>query len=226
MGATRRELINIRGVGIEATAFGSGLDRRNTQRRGLHRLIPLLALLCASALTLAGATPEPREEVAGVANFAVVSPALSRGAQPTREGFRGLRERGIRTIVSLRWGHDDDTTLARLGLKSYRLRSKQWHPETEDVVRAMKVILTPEYQPVFVHCQAGKDRTGLVVAVYRILVDGWSVDDAIAERKAFGASDFWEENTGYLTRLRSAEARRNLMAAIEAAPVPPVASVP
>jgi tyrosine-protein phosphatase SIW14 len=90
----------------------------------------------------------------------------------------------------------------------------------------MKVILTPEYQPVFVHCQAGKDRTGLVVAVYRILVDGWSVDDAISERKTFGATDFWEENKAYLRRLGSAEARRDLMAAIEAAPVPPVVRVP
>ena len=116
--------------------------------------------------------------------------------------------------------------LAGLGLNSYRLRAKQWHPENEDVVRAMKVILTPEYQPVFVHCQAGKDRTGLVVAVYRILVDGWSVDDAIAERKTFGATDFWEENKAYLRRLGSAEARRDLMAAIEAAPVPPVVRVP
>ena len=186
----------------------------------------LLALLCASALALAGAEPAMREEMGGVPNFAVVSPVLSRGAQPTREGFRALRERGIRTIVALRWLHDDDGALAGLGLNSYRLRAKQWHPETEDVVRAMKVILTPEYQPVFVHCQAGKDRTGLVVAVYRILVDGWSVDDAIAERKAFGASDFWEENKMYLIRLGRAEARRDLMAAIEAAPVPPVAAVP
>ena len=186
----------------------------------------LLALLCASALALAGAEPAKREEVAGVPNFAVVSPVLSRGAQPTHEGFRALRERGIRTIVALRWGHDDDGALAGLGLNSYRLRAKQWHPETEDVVRAMKVILTPEYQPVFVHCQAGKDRTGLVVAVYRILVDGWSVHDAIAERKAFGASDFWEENEMYLMRLGKAEARRDLMAAIEAAPVPHVVPVP
>jgi len=169
-----------------------------------------------------------RVELAGVPNFAVVSPILSRGAQPTPGGFRALRERGIRTIVALRWGHDDGAALAGLGLglNTYRLRAKQWHPETEDVVRAMKVILTPEYQPVFVHCQAGKDRTGLVVAIYRILVDGWSVDDAIAERRDFGASDFWEENDTYLIRLGSAEARRDLMAAIEAAPVPHIVLVP
>lgn len=192
-----------------------------------HSLPPTVTLfVSAFALALLGAAPAAREEVRGVPNFAVVSPVLSRGAQPTREGFRQLRERGIRTVVALRWLHDNDAALAGLGLNSYQLGVKQWHPENEDVVRAMKVILTPEYQPVFVHCQAGKDRTGLVVAVYRILVDGWSVDDAIAERKMFGATDFWKENKAYLRRLGSAEARRDLMAAIEAAPVPPVVRVP
>jgi tyrosine-protein phosphatase SIW14 len=186
----------------------------------------LFALVCASVLALPGAEPAMREVVPGVRNFAVVSPTLSRGAQPTREGFEQLRERGIRTILDLRWLHGDDKALAGLGLNSYRLRAKQWHPEVEDVVRAMKVILTPEYQPVFVHCQAGKDRTGLVVAVYRILVDGWSVDDALAERKAFGASDFWWENKTYLKRLDASEARCDLMAAISAAPVPPVVRAP
>ena len=186
----------------------------------------LLALLCASALALAGAEPAIREEVAGVPNFAVVSPVLSRGAQPTHEGFLALQERGIRTIVGLRWVHGDDGALAGLGLNRYRLHAKQWHPEMEDVVRAMKVILTPEYQPVFVHCQAGKDRTGLVVAVYRILVDGWSVHDAIAERRAFGASDLWQENETFLKLLGEPEARRDLMAAIDAAPVPPVVPIP
>ena len=186
----------------------------------------VLALVCASALALPGGEPAVREAVPGVRNFAVVSPVLSRGAQPTREGFERLRTRGIRTILDLRWLHGDDEALAGLGLNSYRLRAKQWHPETEDVVRAMKVILTPEYQPVFVHCQAGRDRTGLVVAVYRILVDGWSVEDAIAERKLFGAADFWEDSRTYLRRLASPEARHRLMAAIEAAPVPPVVRVP
>ena len=78
----------------------------------------------------------------------------------------------------------------------------------------------------FMHCQAGMDRTGLVVAVYRILVDGWSVEDAIAERKAFGAADFWEDNKTYLRRLESPEAKEKLRAAIDAAPVPAVVRVP
>ncbi len=184
--------------------------------------------LFVSAFVLAspGATPVAREELGGVPNFAVVSPVLSRGAQPTLEGFRRLRERGIRTVVTLRAAQDDGAALAGLGLNSYRIRARQWNPKTDEIVRAMKVILTPEYQPVFVHCQAGRDRTGLVVAVYRILVDHWSAEDAIAERKAFGAWWFWWENKTYLRRLDTADARRDLIAAIEAAPVPPVVRAP
>jgi tyrosine-protein phosphatase SIW14 len=194
----------------------------------LRHSLPAGAALFVSvfALALPGATPASREEVRGVPNFAVVSPILSRGAQPTREGFCRLSERGVRTIVSLRSAHGDDAALAGLELSSFRIHARQWDPETEDVVRAMKVILTPEYQPVFVHCQAGKDRTGLVVAVYRILVDGWSVDEAIAERKAFGAWGFWWQNKAYLRRLGDVETRRDLVAAIEAAPVPLVVRVP
>jgi protein tyrosine/serine phosphatase len=178
------------------------------------------------AHTLLGATPAARETLPGVPNFAVVSPILSRGAQPTLEGFRRLRERGIRTVVTLRGVQDDDASLATLGLSSYRIRARQWNPKTDEIVRAMKIILSPEYQPVFIHCQAGKDRTGLVVAVYRILAEGWSVQDALAERKAFGAWWFWWENDTYLRRLQAADAKRDLLAAIESAPVPAVVHAP
>ena len=167
-----------------------------------------------------------RVEVPGVPNFAAISPGLWRGGQPTVDGFRELRARGVRTIVDLRSFHDDAKKIAGLGLRYYRLRAKQWHPETEDVVRAMKVILSPENQPVYIHCQAGKDRTGLAVGIYRILVDGWSVDDAIAERKAFGANAIWTGNEEYLERLRDPAAQRRLRAAIEAAPMPDVTLVP
>jgi protein tyrosine/serine phosphatase len=191
----------------------------------------LLPILLGAGAVAAGARAQApgslvRVELPGVPNFAAVSPGLWRGAQPTEDGFRQLQVRGVRTIVNLRASHDDEKKMAGLGLRYYRLRSRQWNPETEDVVRAMKIILSPEYQPVFVHCQAGKDRTGLVVAVYRVLVDGWTVDDAIAERKAYGANGIWEENEGYLRRLRHPAAQRRLRALIELAPMPHVTRVP
>jgi protein tyrosine/serine phosphatase len=41
-------------------------------------------------------------------------------------------------------------------------------------------------QPVYVHCEAGKGRTGTACACYRIAVDHWSADQAIAEAKSYG----------------------------------------
>ena len=176
---------------------------------------------------LAGAPPSPTPAgaatVQGVRNFARVSPVLYRGAQPTRAGFLALRDLGVKTIVDLRSVHSDAKRLKGTGLDHYRIRTNQWNPETEDVVRALKVILTPEHQPVFVHCQAGQDRTGLIVAVYQILEGGRSVDEAIKERRAFGAKAIWEENEDYLERLRDPKAVSELRASIAAAPPPEVA---
>jgi protein tyrosine/serine phosphatase len=51
----------------------------------------------------------------------------------------------------------------------------------------------PEAQPVFVHCMHGEDRTGIVLAVYRMDVDGWSNAEAEAEMQAFGFNDVWRD---------------------------------
>lgn len=50
---------------------------------------------------------------------------------------------------------------------------------------------SPASQPVFIHCRQGKDRPGLVVAVYRMEVEGWSPEGAIAEMQAYGFHGIW-----------------------------------
>ena len=49
----------------------------------------------------------------------------------------------------------------------------------------------PLNQPVYVHCALGQDRTGVVVAAYRMDVDGWSFEDAEKEMQSFGFNDTW-----------------------------------
>ena len=43
------------------------------------------------------------------------------------------------------------------------------------------------------HCQQGADRTGTMMAFYRIAVQGWPKDDAIAEMKngGYGFHSIW-----------------------------------
>jgi protein tyrosine phosphatase (PTP) superfamily phosphohydrolase (DUF442 family) len=139
--------------------------------------------------------------VPGVANFAKVDGALWRGAQPTAEGFRNLERLGARTVVSFRADHDDLELLRGTGLKYLRIPSLAFHPTAPHLAAFLKVVQDPANWPVFIHCAQGRDRTGYNAAAYRIVVQGWTAADALAEMEAFHFNRIWISNPGFLRRL-------------------------
>jgi protein tyrosine/serine phosphatase len=112
-----------------------------------------------------------------------VSDTLYRSAQPTAEGLHKLKELGITTVVNLRSFHSDRDEIDP-GLGYEHIHMKSWHAEREDAIRFLRIATDPARVPVLVHCQHGADRTGSMIAVYRVIVQGWSKDDAIREMKA------------------------------------------
>jgi hypothetical protein len=74
----------------------------------------------------------------------------------------------------------DDIPVAA-GLAEERISFKAWHAEDEDVVKFLRFVREPANQPVFVHCQWGADRTGMMIAIERIAIEGWTKDAAIEE---------------------------------------------
>ncbi len=127
-----------------------------------------------------------RLERPGLPNLFQVSPVLYRGAQPKKEGLPELETLGIRTVVSLRVFHDDFSLLDGTSLHAEVIPFRTWHPGDEDVVRFLQIVTDPSKTPVFVHCRRGIDRTGTMVAIYRIAVQGWSREDAIREMTVGG----------------------------------------
>jgi len=138
------------------------------------------------------------ESVSGVPGFARVSDVLYRGGQPTREGFRKLKEMGVKTVVNLRSIHSDRELLRGVGLNYIHISFKPWHMEDEDVVEFLSVATDPRSQSVFVHCAEGVDRTGGMVAVYRMYVDGWDMEKAAEEMRQFGFHEVWVDIEAYL----------------------------
>lgn len=151
----------------------------------------------------------PRFDVWGLANFAQISPELYRGAQPGREGFVQLQKMGVRTVVNLREFHNDRKLMAGLGLRYVQLPFNPVEPEDELVAKFLKVVGDPANQPVFVHCQAGADRTGTMVVMYRVVEQGWPVAEAVKELPRFGFHMVWTDLTRYLaeTHVQSLRAR-------------------
>ena len=49
-----------------------------------------------------------------------------------------------------------------------------------------EVLNDPANYPIFVHCRRGADRTGVMVALYRIVAHGWDGKKAVKEARDIG----------------------------------------
>lgn len=137
-------------------------------------------------VTTAPLAAKPRNDIPGLPNFARISDTLYRGAQPTARGFSELRRMGVRTVLNLRAFHSDRDLLTSTGLRYISVRCEAWDPDSREAAVILRVLRDPANHPVFVHCQAGADRTGWAVALYRIMVEGWPPEQAVAEMDNFG----------------------------------------
>ena len=130
-------------------------------------------------------------DLAGVQNFHQVNQSLYRGAQPTPQGLKNLADLGVKTIIDLRHGKDHSDTEQReaesLGLHYVNVPMEGLTAPTSEQISSLLAIMNAENQgPVFVHCREGKDRTGAVIASYRIAHDHWRNDKALDEAKVYG----------------------------------------
>jgi protein tyrosine phosphatase (PTP) superfamily phosphohydrolase (DUF442 family) len=142
-------------------------------------------------------------KLSGVPNLYRISGELYRGDQPSAQGMQNLKDLGLKTIINLRSFHSDRDEIGDTGLVYEHIFMKAWHPEEEDVVRFLKIVTDPKRAPVMVHCQHGADRTGTMVAVYRIAVQGWSKGEAIREMTegGFGFHPIWSNLPNWIQKL-------------------------
>jgi len=142
-------------------------------------------------------------EKPGLANLHRVTEDFYRGAQPTAEGMKELEAMGVKTVVNLRSFHSDRDELEGTSLAYEHISMKTWHSEDEDVVRLLRIVTDPERAPVFVHCQRGADRTGMMCAIYRVGVCGWTKEEAKEEmlKGGFGFAVTWQNMVRYFEKL-------------------------
>ena len=165
-----------------------------TQLRCTGRWLMVLAVLLLPACEEQSAPPAPPAPPAprpsawavpidkpGLPNLHKINDNLYRGAQPEEEGFAQLKAMGIKTVVNLRTYHSDRDECEENGLGYVKITMQAHEAEDEEVVDFLKVVIDPDRWPVFFHCMHGADRTGTASAMYRIVVQGWSKQDAIEE---------------------------------------------
>jgi protein tyrosine/serine phosphatase len=178
--------------------------------------IPIAVILTCLFAFVAGARETnwaSRVTQPGLPNLHRVTDMIYRSAQPTVSGMRNAERMGIKTIVSLRAFHSDSDEIKFSNaskLRRERISFKTWHPEEEDVVKFLKLVTRTNNGPYLVHCLHGADRTGTMIAIYRMTVDGWTKDEAIAEmtKGDFGYHTVWKNLIRYLNGLDVQSLRR------------------
>ena len=126
--------------------------------------------------------------------------------------MREAKKLGVKTVLNLRQLHSDRDELEGTGLRYYHIKMRADDPEDDEVARFLKVVTDPANQPVLVHCWHGSDRTGLMVAIYRMYVQGWSADDALAQLPRFGYNKVFRDIKNYIREF-NVEAMRKQVAA-------------
>ena len=125
----------------------------------------------------------------GVPNYAQVAARLYRGGQPTQEGFTGLAHEGVGVVVDLRGDRKYERDIVqKLGMQYVAIPWHCYNPQDKQMAEFLKVIRDNGDKKVFVHCRLGEDRTGMMVAAYRMSEEGWSAGQAGKEMAAFGFS--------------------------------------
>jgi tyrosine-protein phosphatase SIW14 len=164
-------------------------------------ILLLLAVLGAPAVDAGAAVPQTKQETQspktraigrrleekGVTNFGEVTPHLYRGGLLQRDGLKALKKLGMNVVVDV---HSDSKHERReveaLGMKYVAI---PWHcpwPNDEVFAKFLRVVHDNKGKKIFVHCRLGDDRTGMMVAAYRMAEENWTAEEAMNEMRSFG----------------------------------------
>jgi tyrosine-protein phosphatase SIW14 len=166
--------------------------------------VATFALLTGSSELSAAAGP-----AGGIPEFHNVTDQIYRGGRPYQTGLRYVASLNVKLDIDL---EDDSSAIRseeanaqRLGLEfmSEPMNAGR-RPDDAQVDRILAKLQDPGSFPIFIHCKHGQDRTGLIIGLYRVLVEKWTPQKAYQEMLDIGfhpeyraLDDYFKDRTGY-----------------------------
>jgi len=179
-------------------------QRKLRVRSGITRTVGCFAILILFAATLSttadvypGAnSSSPAQQSSrnksmrkNLPNFGEATTTLYRGGQPSKEGFRTLAKMGINIVVDLRGSRDSERKIVtHLGMQYVAMPWQCSFPKDKTFAQFLTLLRQNPGKKVFVHCRVGDDRTGMMIASYRMARESWSAEKAEKEMEKFGFS--------------------------------------
>lgn len=175
------------------------------------RLLPALGLAFMALLSTLQAqadeatslrSAEWAQPVGDQFNLHQMTPTLYRSALPDSSAVPVLEKLKIGTVINF-LPESDAAWLKTSDIKQVQLTYRTNHVDDSDVLAALRAIQQAEANgPVLMHCKHGSDRTGLMAAMYRVVIQGWSKEDALNEMTlgGFGTSNGFKDGVRYMMK--------------------------
>lgn len=183
------------------------------------RIATVKFLLCLIVVGCSSSTSAQRKdtwatpvESKHIENFYKVDKDIYRSGQPSTEAFREMEQLGIKEILNLRNFHSNKDEAKGTNLKLNRVAMNASTSEWDKLVEAMRIIKNRK-GPIVIHCWHGSDRTGLVVALYRIVFQNWTKDEALDELEngGYGYHKVYGNIKTFIRNLNIEEFRKEVM---------------
>jgi tyrosine-protein phosphatase SIW14 len=172
-----------------------GIIRTVERRKLVVWLVAAILTLPAGAADVEARNVEARNvEAPGIPNFHIVNEHLYRGGQPADAGWRSLAKLGVKTVIDLRLENEHSISREGIAVEAAGMTyisqpmARLVAPTNEEILKILTLLDSREKWPVFIHCRRGADRTGTVIACYRIVHNQWASDQALQEARTFGMS--------------------------------------
>ncbi|MBO4511195.1 MAG: tyrosine-protein phosphatase [Victivallales bacterium] len=184
-----------------------------------HNLLVLATVLITGCFSTKRVNPATRHEnwaqpcqISGVANCYMLEPGLYRAAQPTRQGIKNLEKLGVVNLLSLRTTATDNQLASSTMMACHSVPMSYMKIDVQEVLEAVRIMKSPRNRPLLVHCLHGSDRTGVVCATYRVLIQDWPKEQAIAEMLDgdFGFHSCFPNIVEFIRNLDVEQARQQL----------------
>lgn len=142
-------------------------------------------------------------------NYIEVNQNVTRGARPSSSDYKFLKKEGIKVVLNIENNQaaiDKDKKYAAQYKMKFLSFPMDWAtaPDPKQVDEILKVLQDSNNFPVFLHCKHGEDRTGMVIGLYRVEVEGWKAEDAYHEMLKDGfhpeykeLDDYFRQRTGF-----------------------------
>jgi hypothetical protein len=148
-----------------------------------------------------------------------VADGVFRGPHPQESDLNELSRRGIKTVLSLENNPtvvaEEESVCHSLDLNFVNIPLSELAPPSPgDLNRAVRVIQQNRGHGVYIHCRRGIDRTGYVIASFRMLVEKYTFDAAYMECCDHGHSPLFYFLWKHALKEISREARNSMDRAI------------